>query len=327
MPDDRVPRYPALDVSHLRTLPFHERKNKVRVADFGRPLEPGAELDAWLDGLPRVLAALDLREVAAAFAGAKRVAAGAIVMAGGHVVKVGCSPYLIDLVRRRAITHLALNGAAAIHDFEIALFGETSEDVAAGLADGSFGMVEETGRAFNGALTGAGELGAGEALGRALQSAPHREVSLLAACYAEGVPATVHVTVGAEITHQHPSCDGAAVGRTSHRDFRVLAKSVAELGESGVVLNLGSAVVLPEVFVKALAVARNLGHPARGFTAVDLDMIRHYRPAVNVIGRPVLQSGRGIALTGHHEILIPLLHSAIRARLEVDAASGGGAAG
>ena len=327
MPDDRVPRYPALDISRLRTLPFHQRKNKVRVADFGRPLEPGADFDAWLAGLPQILAARDLREVASAFVGAKRAAAGAIVMVGGHVVKSGCSPYLIDLIRLGAITHLALNGAAAIHDFEIALFGETSEDVVEGLADGSFGMAEETGRGFNDALTGAGELGAGEALGRALQSAPHRAASLLAACYVEGVPASVHVTIGAEITHQHPDCDGAAVGRTSHRDFRVLANSVAELGDGGVVMNLGSAVVLPEVFVKALAVARNLGHSARGFTAVDCDMIRHYRPAVNVIGRPVLQGGKGIALTGHHEILIPLLHSAIRSGLEAAAASGAGAAG
>lgn len=322
MANGQEPRYLALDLSRLRTLPFHQRKNKVRVADFGRPPERFREAAALLESFPRILAAEDLREAASAFASASRRGAGVVVMAGGHVVKTGCSPYLIDLIRRQVVTHLALNGATAIHDFEIALFGETSEDVAQGLADGSFGMAEETGHEFNRVLVEAGDLGAGEALGRALQSAPHREASLLAACYATGVPASVHVAVGAEITHQHPACDGAAVGRTSHRDFRVLAQSLTRLGEGGIVLNLGSAVVLPEVFVKALSVARNLGHDVRAFTAVDCDMIRHYRPAVNVVGRPLLQGGRGILLTGHHEILIPLLHCAIRSRLEEDTATG-----
>ncbi|HEY7462517.1 MAG TPA: hypothetical protein VIC59_11680 [Gemmatimonadota bacterium] len=322
MAGDPEPSYPAVDLSRLRTLPFRQRTNRVRLADFGAPLETVPDLAPLLASLPRVLAAEDLRAVAAAVAAAARSRAGVIVMAGGHVVKTGCSPYLIDLVQRGAVSHLALNGAAAIHDLEIALFGETSENVAETLADGSFGMAEETGREFNRALSAAGERGAGEALGHALRDAPHRAASLLAACYAARVPVTVHVTVGAEITHQHPACDGAAVGRTSHRDFRVLAQSLTQLRESGVVLNLGSAVVLPEVFVKALSVARNLGYPVRGFTAVDCDMIRHYRPAMNVVGRPVLQGGRGISLTGHHEILIPLLSYAIRLELGERPATG-----
>lgn len=326
MASELDPRFPALDLSHVKTLPFGQRKNKVRLADFGAILDPPPDLATLLESLPKILAGPDLQAVARAFAGAARARAGAIVMVGGHVVKVGCSPYLIDLVRRKAITHLALNGAAAIHDFEVARFGETSEDVAENLADGSFGMAEETGRDFNHALNEAGSRGAGEALGRALEEgrAPHREASLLAACYRWGVPASVHVTIGAEITHQHPDCDGASVGRTSHRDFRVLAHSLSRLGEGGFVLNLGSAVVLPEVFVKALSVARNLGYSVRGFTAADCDMIRHYRPAMNVVGRPVLQGGRGITLTGQHEILIPLIYYATRSYLEqLEAAASG----
>ncbi|MFN2433424.1 MAG: hypothetical protein ABR599_11540 [Gemmatimonadota bacterium] len=322
------PLFPAVDLSRVRTVPFHRRRNLVRLSDVARILEPPPDLRPLLGSLPNLLAASELREVARAFAGAAR-GGGAVVMAGGHVVKAGCAPYLVDLIGRGAITHLALNGAAAIHDFELARFGETSEDVAENLADGSFGMSEETGREFNGALAAARGRGAGEALGWALEEggAPHRDASLLAACVRRGVPVSVHVAVGAEITHQHPTCDGAAVGATTHRDFRVLAHSLTRLGPGGIVLNLGSAVVLPEVFVKALSVARNLGHEARGFTAVDFDMIRHYRPAMNVIGRPVLGGGRGVHLTGHHEILIPLLYYAVRSLLDGGAAAGAGAHG
>lgn len=310
--------FPAVDLAGLRTRPFHARPARVHLADLGRPLDPPPDVDRLLSGLPRLLAAEDLRSVARSWAGAVRGRAGVLVMAGGHVVKAGCGPFVADLVARGAVSHLALNGAAAIHDLELALFGATSEDVAENLADGSFGAADETGRAFARALAAAGGRGAGEALGRLLEEeeAPHRDTSLLAACWRARVPVTVHVAVGAEITHQHPACDGAAVGETSHRDFRVLAHSVGELREGAVVLNLGSAVILPEVFLKALSVARNLGRPARGFTAVDVDMLRHYRPAANVVGRPVLAGGRGLHLTGHHEILIPILYYAVRAALE-----------
>jgi hypothetical protein len=313
--------FPAVDLAGLHTRPFHARRARVHAADLGRPLDPPPDVDRLLRGLPRLLAAEDLRAVVGAWAAAVRGEAGVLVMSGGHVVKAGCGPFLADLVRRGAVSHLALNGAAAIHDAELALFGATSEDVAENLADGSFGAADETGRAFARALGGAAGRGAGEALGKLLEdeAAPHRDTSLLAACWRARVPVTVHAAIGAEITHQHPACDGAAVGETSHRDFRVLAHSVGRIREGGVVLNLGSAVVLPEVFLKALSVARNLGRPARGFTAVDVDMLRQYRPAANVVGRPVLAGGRGIHLTGHHEILIPILYYAVRAALEGEA--------
>ncbi|MGH7545433.1 MAG: hypothetical protein ACREKI_04545, partial [Gemmatimonadota bacterium] len=237
---------------------------------------------------------------------------------GGHVVKTGCAPLLIDLLRRGFVSHLAMNGATVIHDYEIARFGATSEDVAENLADATFGLAEETGREMNEAVKrGAREgWGMGESLAVALAEGKveHRAVSLLVAAYEAGVPVTVHAAIGAEIIHQHPACDGAAIGGTSHRDFRILTASLAGLGDGGTVLNIGSAVVLPEVFLKALTVARNLGGDIRGFTAADFDMIRHYRPQVNVIGRPVLQGGTGLHITGHHEILLPLLYRALRAR-------------
>jgi len=238
---------------------------------------------------------------------------GVVVMLGGHVIKVGVGPLLVSLLERGVITHVAMNGSAAIHDYELAAFGGTSEDVAAGLADGTFGMAEETGREMNAALAAAAQSGrgAGEALAEALrarQPLPGGSASVLVACATRDVPVTVHAAVGAEIIHQHPSADGAAIGATSHRDFKRLAASLTALHDGGVVLNLGSAVVMPEVFLKALTIARNLnaGRPT-GFTACDCDMQRHYRPRVNVVERPTMHGGRGVQLTGHHEILVPLL--------------------
>jgi hypothetical protein len=310
-------RYREADFSKIRTRPIGERVNKVTVADFAAVPGPDPVPDP-LEGAPDVLAARELRRVADAVAEARVRGRACVWMLGGHVVKTGCSPLLVDLVRRGYATHLAMNGATAIHDYEIARFGATSEDVAENLADASFGLWEETGREMNDAVRrGAREgWGMGEALARALldAEAPHREASLLVAAYEADVPVTVHAAIGCEIIHQHPACDGAAIGATSHRDFRILAASLERLGDGGVVLNVGSAVILPEVFLKALTIARNLGHDVRNFTAVDLDMIRHYRPQANVIGRPVLQGGVGIHITGHHEILLPLLYRALRAR-------------
>jgi hypothetical protein len=225
-------------------------------------------------------------------------------------------------MRRKAVTHVAMNGSAAIHDFELAAFGGTSEDVAAGLGDGTFGMAEETGRDMNAALArgAASNQGAGEALAeqlRARKELPGRDVSVLVACAQLGVPVTVHAAVGAEIIHQHPTADGAAIGATSHRDFKRLAGALPDLDDGGVVLNLGSAVVMPEVFLKALTIARNLhGGKPTNFTACDCDMQRHYRPRVNVVERPTLAGGRGIQLTGHHEILFPLISWAVLSRLD-----------
>ena len=242
-------------------------------------------------------------------------------MLGGHIVKTGVAPVLIDLIQRGVITHVAMNGSAAIHDYEIARFGGTSEDVAAGLKDGTFGMADETGREMNAAFTSGmrEKLGMGEALGAALDRSSelaHPEQSVLLAARRHGIVATVHAALGAEIIHQHPAADGAAIGDTSHRDFRRLAAALPDLHDGGVVLNLGSAVIMPEVFLKALTIARNLneGRPT-GFFACDLDMQRHYRPRVNVVQRPTLHGGTGIEITGHHEIMIPLLAWAVVSRL------------
>jgi hypothetical protein len=304
--------YREADLSRLRTVPIAQRRNKVDPSLLARAPGSDTSFSAFWDSLPDILAARDLRYVADQLvqaAGRRAV----VVMLGGHVIKVGLGPLLIQLVERGVISHVAMNGSAAIHDFELAAFGGTSEDVAAGLGDGTFGMAEETGREMNAALaTGqrAG-MGAGEALAEALrerQPLPGRDVSVLLACAARGVPVTVHVSIGADIIHQHPSADGAAIGTTSYRDFKRLAAGLPALHDGGVVLNLGSAVMLPEVFLKALTVARNLGggRPTH-FTTCDCDMVRHYRPRVNVVERPTLAGGRGVQLTGHHEILVPLL--------------------
>lgn len=313
--------YREADLSRLKTVPIAQRSNKVDPSLLAHPPAADRAFGAFWKALPDILAVRDLRYVVdqlAAAAGRR----GVVAMLGGHVIKVGLGPLLLELLKRRVITHVAMNGSAAIHDFELAAYGGTSEDVAAGLADGTFGMAEETGRDMNAAIAaGAKEgLGAGEALAKALgarKTLPGRDVSVLIGCAALGVPVTVHAAIGAEITHQHPTADGAALGATSHRDFRRLAGSLPDIADGGVVLNLGSAVVMPEVFLKALTIARNLngGRPTN-FTACDFDMQRHYRPRVNVVERPTQAGGRGIQLTGHHEILIPLLCWAVVERLD-----------
>ncbi|MDX2185114.1 MAG: hypothetical protein SFW08_14145 [Gemmatimonadaceae bacterium] len=314
--------YQEADLSKVRTVPIAVRPNKVEAAEFATP--PGADrsFGAFLDALPDILVARAFRRVVHAVAQAAQRKRGVVVMLGGHVVKTGIGPLLIDLMRRGVITHLGMNGSAAIHDYEIARFGGTSEDVAAGLKDGTFGMAEETGRELNDAFVrGAREQrGMGESVALALDAAPsvaHPELSVLLAAHRLGVPATVHAALGAEIIHQHPAADGAAIGATSHRDFRRLAASLPALHDGGVVLNLGSAVIMPEVFLKALTIARNLGDGAPvDFTAVDLDMQRHYRPRMNVVQRPTLHGGTGLEITGHHELMVPMLAWAIVEALE-----------
>ena len=307
-------RFPEADFSKLAVGSVESRETRVRVEEFARPLDPGAAR-AVLDSLPDQLAARALREVVARVAIARGGGRPIVAMCGGHVVKVGVSPCLIALMERGAITHLAMNGAAAIHDVEIARQGRTSEDVEAGLQAGRFGMVDETGDFMNGAMVAGvarGE-GLGEAYGRALLDAraPHAGASLLAAASRLALPATVHVAIGTDTIHHHPKCDGAALGAGSMRDFRILAATLAEARDA-VVLNFGSAVLLPEVFLKALSVARNLGAELTGLTTVNFDQIQHYRPRVNVVERPTRASGaRGYALTGHHEILIPLFAAAV----------------
>ncbi len=307
-----------IDRSRVRTYPIRERRHKVRLADIGT-LPKDNSVSALLESMPHLLGAEALRGFINAVVAAHARGKPVLAAIGGHVVKSGCTPYLIELMRRRALTGVAMNGATAIHDFELAMTGQTSEDVATGLEDGTFGMVEETGRLMNEAIAdGAAQgLGAGRALGEAIIKADfaHRDASVLAAGIELDVPVTVHIAIGSDTIHQHPKADGAALGETSLNDFELLAGLVAGLGDGGVYINIGSAVVLPEVFLKALTLARNLGHPVRNFTAANFDMIRHYRPATNVVKRPVLAGGTGYDFTGHHEIMLPLVTAAILARL------------
>ncbi|MGD9123856.1 MAG: hypothetical protein PVG60_02125 [Desulfarculaceae bacterium] len=296
------------DLSDLKLSDLEVRSSKVSQGMLGKPWQPGGSFHQFMENLPQALAATDLQEAAQAMAAARRQGRPVILGMGAHVIKVGLSPLLIDALDKSLISGLALNGAGVIHDVEMALAGHTSEDVAESLADGSFGTARQTGEFINQALAKYPESGLGEAVGRALLQAkpPHVDLSLLAAAARLEAPATVHVALGADIIHMHPSFDGAATGRASHMDFRLLVSQVTGL-KGGVFLNVGSAVVLPEVFLKALSAARNLGHEVKDFTTVNLDMIRHYRPLTNVVQRPVLTGGRGIFITGHHEINLPLL--------------------
>ena len=306
-----------IDFAGLHTVGLRERGGKIGIADFASPYTKGSGMGAWLDSLPRILAGADLRKVTDSIATA-RVRKRAIVWGlGGHVIKCGLAPVLIDLMRRGYATVFALNGAAAIHDFEIALAGHTSEDVEAALPDGRFGSAEETGREMNQAIAeGVRDgLGIGEALGRRLETLADpacAPFSVVLQAYRAATPVTVHVAMGTDTPHTHPAADGAAIGAGSHRDFRLLCSYVADLDDGGVYLNVGSAVVLPEVFLKAVSAVRNLGNPLGGFTTANFDFLQHYRPRVNVVQRPHAGSGgAGYAITGHHELMIPLLAAAL----------------
>jgi len=309
-----------LDLSPVRTHPISERAHKVHVQDFGRPLPAGASVRRLLDSLPDFLAAKDLLRLAAQIAQAYRAGHMVILAMGAHPIKVGLGPLLVDLLRRGLIRHLGLNGAASIHDVEVALFGATSEDVSDGIQRACFGFARETGEFCNTAARQAADSGhgLGQALGEALLQAraPHASVSPLAVAREVGIPATVHVTIGADITHMHPGADGAAIGAASHLDFRLLAASVARLGPGGVLLNVGSAELLPMLIEKSVALARNLGHPVGGFLGVNMDMIQHYRSDLWPVERACELGGEGIRLTGHHEIMLPLLAAAVLEYLE-----------
>ncbi len=307
--------YEEIDISSVNTYPAATRVSTVTTSHEGRPLKRGLRVSTFLDGLPAILKVEDLKTVVRAVVNAKRLQKPILVMFGGHVIKTGCAPILAGLADDGFISHLASNGAAAIHDTELARFGHTSEDVAAQLTDGSFGMAADTALLVNDAARRAagGREGFGEAVGAMLcqERPPHIARALIARAHQLKIPYTLHVAMGTDITHQHPTASGAAIGEASLRDFRIFAATVAKLGGGGVVLNLGSAVIMPEVFLKALAVARNLGHAVVDFTTANFDMIQHYRPGVNVVRRPVLAGGHGVAITGHHEIMIPLLAAAI----------------
>jgi len=306
--------YEEFDLSGIRTYPIKSRTSKARVEDFARPALPDGSLAAFLDSLPRMLAAADFNVVVRAIVEAKRAAAGVVWGLGAHVVKTGLGPVLIDLMERGFVSAIATNGASIIHDFEVAISGATSEDVDESLGPGRFGMADETGRLLNRAINdGVAEgLGIGQAVTRFLadrepQFARH---SILAAAARLNIPVTVHVAIGTDIIHMHPGASGAALGEGSLRDFRYFVSNVARL-EEGVYLNCGSAVVLPEVFLKAVAVARNRGIALAKLTTVNLDFIRSYRPQTNVVARPTAGTGRGYSLIGHHELMIPLLAAAV----------------
>jgi hypothetical protein len=306
-----------LDFAGLRTVGLRERGGKVKAADFAAPYRKGSGVAGWLDSLPHILAGDSFRAVVEAVAAARAQQRAIIWGLGGHVIKCGLAPVLIDLMERGYATAFALNGASSIHDFEIALAGHTSEDVEAVLPDGRFGAAEETGREMNRAIA-AGDregIGMGEALGKWLteRGGEVLHASLLAQAYRHATPVTVHVAIGTDTPHTHPAADAAAIGSASHRDFRLFAACAADLNAGGVYLNVGSAVVLPEVFLKAVSAVRNLGHPLAGFTTVNLDFLQHYRPRVNVVERPHAggAGGHGYAITGHHELMIPLLAAAL----------------
>jgi hypothetical protein len=307
-----------LDFTFLKTVSLHERGGKVKTADFATPYRKGSSISRLLDSLPHILAADSFRAVVDALSAARAKQRAIIWGMGGHVIKCGLAPVFIDLMRRGYVTAFALNGSASIHDFEIALAGHTSEDVEAVLPDGRFGSAEETGSGMNRAIEEGArkELGMGESLGLWLSDAEGGLAapahSLLLQAYAHSTPVTVHVAIGTDTPHTHPAANAAAIGSTTHRDFRLLCACVADLNEGGVYVNVGSAVVMPEVFLKAVSAVRNLGHPLANFTTANFDFLQHYRPRVNVVERPhALSGGAGYAITGHHELMIPLLAAAL----------------
>jgi len=303
-----------IDFTRLKTIPLAARGGKVCVEDFAAPYVKGSGIQGWLDSLPKILAGESFRAVVDALAKARAGGKPVVWGMGGHVIKCGLAPLLIDLMERRYATAFAMNGSAAIHDFEIALAGHTSEDVEAVLPDGSFGTAEETGREMNQAIASGVRdgIGIGEALGRVLKAAPQAGRSLLAAAYHRAVPVTVHVAMGTDTPHTHPAAEPAAIGTATHHDFRLFCALVAGLNDGGVYLNVGSAVIMPEVFLKAVSAVRNLGNPLANFTTANFDFLQHYRPRVNVVERPHAKSGgHGYSITGHHELMLPLLAAAL----------------
>jgi deoxyhypusine synthase len=306
--------FKSLDFSKVRTYPATKRFSKVRTEALGKSIQQGSQLRSFFEGLPDILAAQDLKAVANKIAQTHTENRTVLLGMGAHPIKLGLSPLIIDFMERGIIDAIALNGAGIIHDFELAFMGETSEDVAESLKDGRFGMAEETGVFINQAISDGCKqgLGIGEAVGQAILKAnlTHQRLSILATAARLGMPITAHIAIGTDIIHMHPKADGKSLGEASLRDFRTLTSVVATLAD-GVYLNFGSAVVLPEVFLKAVSLARNLGNPVLNLTTVNLDFIAHYRPMTNVVHRPTLGSGKGYHFTGHMEIMVPLLFAAV----------------
>jgi hypothetical protein len=302
-----------IDTSRIKTYSVKGRESKVRTGDFAKPHQKGASFKDFFSSLPNILASRDFKDVVAAIVQARKDKRPVMLGMGAHAIKVGLNPVIIDLMERGIITSLSLNGAGIIHDFELALIGRTSEDVDKEILTGAFGMAEETGSMLNQAIKSAGpEEGIGAAVGRMIQNGdfPYKGKSLLAAGRRLETPVTVHVAIGTDIIHMHPSFDGRATGEAAQRDFLTFCSLVSDI-EGGVYINLGSAVLLPEIFLKAVTLCRNLGHSLHHFTTVNMDFVQHYRPNANVVRRPTQGGGSGFALTGHHEIMLPLLAAAI----------------
>jgi hypothetical protein len=303
-----------ISLEKVQTRSLAERDSKVKIENFGKPWGSDGTVTRWLHCLPEILAGNDLREIVGRLVRAAADGKIIILGMGAHPVKVGLSPIIIDLLDRKIISGVAMNGAGIIHDAEVAMVGHTSEDVAAEIGEGRFGMADETGKLLNRAISDGAKQGRGlgESVGAALvkENFPYNQYSILARAYELDIPVTVHVAIGTDVIHFHPDVDGASVGRTTHLDFRIFARLVSVL-EGGVFINLGSAVIIPEVFLKALSLVRNLGHKVRDFTTVNMDFIRQYRPITNVVQRPTLDGGKGYDLVGHHEIMFPLLAAAV----------------
>ncbi|MBU0986261.1 MAG: hypothetical protein KKH68_03315 [Proteobacteria bacterium] len=306
--------FKPLDLSGVKTYPLSERTSKVSTADFAKIWKKGCDFKDFLDSLPDILAGGHIKAVVTAIASAFQNKKTVLWAMGAHVIKVGLNPVVIDLMERGIITAVAMNGAGIIHDLELAMIGQTSEDVGPALQNGTFGMARETCEFINSAIRQAGKTsaGLGESVGLSIieNNLPHAKHSILAAGVRLGIPVTVHIAIGTDIIHMHPAFDAHTAGSASHRDFRTFAAVISTL-EGGVFLNVGSAVILPEVFLKAVTLVRNLGYTLEDFTAVNLDFIRHYRPMTNVVHRPTTKGGQGFHLTGHHEILVPLIAAGV----------------
>ncbi len=315
MPHSSTP----IALTGLKTYSIKDRKSLVSTDDFAKVWHPGNSFNRFLDSLPSILAVKDLRDVISAITDAARNKKAVILGMGAHVIKVGLAPVIIDLMERGIISGVAMNGAGIIHDFELAMAGQTSEDVAGSLADGTFGMARETGQFLCDAVNRAAKnsLGLGQAVGRSIMEAnlPFGHLSILGAGARLGIPVTVHVAIGTDIIHMRPDFNAAHAGQASHLDFRIFADLVSSL-EKGVYLNVGSAVILPEIFLKATSLVRNLGHKINDFTTVNMDFIRHYRPMANVVNRPTATGGRGFNLIGHHEIMLPLVAAGVLEQLK-----------
>jgi hypothetical protein len=323
--DSRYRLHP-LNFDGISTYPLETRKSKVSAAMFGKPMDGSENILGFMAKLPHVLAGDNLRALIRAILYARASAKPIIWGLGGHVIKVGLGPIINDLMQSGFVTGIAMNGSAAIHDFEVALRGATSEEVEEQIGEGRFGMARETGEYMNAAIEKSvvDEIGMGEGLGSFINSGEdkaigfsHRSASILAEAYSRSIPVTIHVAIGTDIIHAHPGTSGKALGEATYRDFRLFCTMTKELDSGGVFLNVGSAVVLPEVFLKAVSVVRNLGHRLEEFTTANLDFIQHYRPTQNVLKRPTQNSGQAIALTGHHEIMVPLIAAALKGSLEI----------